>query len=161
MKIDNKTVIIFILSSVIFILIGYLIGSHTINKSSEIPADPKIQSEYKNQVARVIRTRSGEIRACYISFLDRKPKTIEGKIDIVFDVQKNGEIREMEWGLNELQDKEIQECTYKALTGLRFPPLPFGMNSFISHTIAFKSEETLKKENESRKNLLPKILPAN
>lgn len=159
MKVDIKTGIIFLLSGVIFVLIGYLIGSRSGNHSSEIPADPKVQKEYKDQVARSIRSRSSEIKACYIDYLANKPKITEGKVDLVFDVEKNGVINGMESGLNELQDKHIEKCISQALSGLRFPPLPLGMNSFISHTIAFKSEETIKKENEMRKNLLPKVLP--
>lgn len=163
MKIDLKTILILILGGFVLLLIGYILGQNNSSKSSDtkIPADAVVIKEYKESVSREIRTYGKEISSCYQEFLKQGPTKTEGKVDIVIEVQQTGMISKIEIAKNELADEQMDSCIQKKLSKLRLPPPPLGINPFIPHTLLFKSEETVKKEIEERKNQIPKVLPSN
>lgn len=160
MKIDPKNLIIFLLTGIILFLGGYILGGkNNPSPSTSLPQHPAMAKEYKDLVAKDIRAYSEQMSACYRDFLKTKPDVLEGKVDLVFKVQNNGVVDEIDIAKNEMGSTELENCIKKQLAPLRLKPLPAGLNPYVSHSLVFKSEETLKKEAEEQKNRIPKILP--
>lgn len=158
MKFDLKTSIIVILSGLVLFLGGYILGDRS-SKPSQKFENPEIAKQYKDLVGKDIREFADDISVCYREFLAKVPAIQEGKLDLVIKVKDNGIVEEMEVSKNELGSLELKNCVLKKLSSLRLKPLPAGLNPYISHTLAFKSDETLQKEAEQRKNRMPKVLP--
>lgn len=158
MKFDLKTSIIVILSSVILFLSGYILGNQPSRHTPRV-LDAESEKKYKDSVAMDIREFGDAIGGCYRDFLTTKPKVSEGKIDLILKVQENGAVLEIEVAKNELSSDDLKKCVLDKLSSLRLKPLPNGLNPYIAHSLAFKSEATLQKEIEIQKNRMPKVLP--
>lgn len=161
MRIDLKTIVIIFLVLIIGLLGGYLVGKNRTSSAPVIPApvSKQVAKEYKDSVAKVIRENGKDIQKCYVEFLDGKPKIQEGKVDFMMKVLENGKIQTFEIIRNELDNEELSKCIKKFGSSWRLPPPPLGLNPYIPHSLAFKSEKTLKQEAEARKKLFPEILP--
>lgn len=161
MKADYKLIIIAILSGALVFLCGYILGNSNQSTSSISPADPGASKEYKDLVAKEIKNFSQEISSCYRIFLETNPRTQEGKVNLVFLVSDNGKVSEVEISRDELSSESLSSCIVNKLSPLRLPPLPRGINPYVSHSLVFKKEETLKREIEERKKSIPQVLPVN
>lgn len=124
----------------------------------------KLAKEYKEKVIlKVIQENAKDIQKCYLDYLNLKEGITEGLIDILFKVEENGKISNLEITKNEFNNQAMGDCVAKKMSSYYLAPPPYGINRYISHTLAFKSEETAKKEAEERakNNLPPKVLPVN
>lgn len=154
------------------ILSGILIG-----RSTSVPApsqgqnqnfapadDGKLSREYKEKVVgSMIRDNAKELQKCYLSHLDKKPKIIEGDLNILFKVEEDGKISSASVTKNEFQDNSVSECVISKIQGQFLSPPPYGINRNISHTLSFKTEATAAKEAKERElnSRPPKVLPVN
>lgn len=162
-----KQIVILALVAIIFLLIGILV---TKNSSSSAPAyqmpadDGKLAKSYKEEnLVKKIRENAKELQSCYFQYLDSKPEMQEGVIKLLFKVEENGFIKEIQVTENDFKNKSFEKCVEDKLEDIYLSPPPLGINRFISHEIAFKSEETALKEAKEReeKNQPPKVLPVN
>ena len=173
MKIDLKLAVIICLVAVVGILVGVVVGkgSGTAPSSSShqapsfAPADDgKLAKEYKEKVLlKVIRDQAKDLQVCYFALLEKKPKISEGILDYIIKVEEDGRISEAKLIKNEFEDDDMGSCVTKKILSYYLSPPPYGINRFIAHTLAFKSEETAKKEAEERakNNQPPKVMPVN
>ena len=177
MKIDIKTGIIILLVGIVGMLVGVLLGKSSQSGGSQsiaqapvqapsfAPADDgKLAKEYKEKVLiKTLFDNAKDLQKCYFELLDKKPKISEGVMDMLIKVEEDGSISQVRITKNEFQDNDMGECVADKVKTYFLAPPPFGINRYISHSLAFKSEETAKKEAEERaeKNKPPKIMPVN
>lgn len=146
-------------------LTGVLIGKSllSIPASSEINND-KISKEYKERsLVKVIRDNAKDLQKCYLDFLASKPTVQEGDIDIVVEVEEDGEIDSAKIIKNDFNNRTFESCLSEKLEDYHLPPPPLGISPYLSHTLSFKSEETALREANERKekDKLPKLIPIN
>ena len=154
MKTDFKTISIIILVLVLGIVGGLFGGKYF--QRSEVPASAQVLQEYKDDVAKVIRTNAKDLQTCYNDHLSGNPKIREGKISFIFQVEEDGKVSSTDIIGNEFESEEIKKCVSTKISSYRFPPPPIGVNRYISHTLRFESPESFA---ERRKKRFPKVLP--
>jgi hypothetical protein len=171
MKIDIKTIIIIILIFIIGILLGFNIkktesGNTSISSPREnfLPAENgKLSKEYKSkELTSFINKNAAKIQSCYLTYLEKKPTKGEGNLQILIKVEEDGRMSNVRISDNELQDESIANCVIKNFENNYIAPPPIGINHYLTHSLAFKSEENAKKEQEERakkRDQLPKVLP--
>ncbi len=171
MKIDIKLIIIIFLVGIIGLLTGLVVGkgSTPVSVSSPAPSfapadDGKLAKEYKEKVLhKVIRDQAKDLQLCYFELLEKKPKISEGILDYVLKVEEDGSISDVKLIKNEFKDDQMGSCVTKKILSYHLAPPPYGINRYIAHSVAFKSEETAKREAQERekKNQPPKVMPVN
>jgi TonB family protein len=77
------------------------------------------------QIARAIRSRLAEIRACYERALKRRPD-IGGKLVLRFTLTAMGTVSSVEIDEDTLDDDEVTRCVRGAVRGWRFAAPPRG-----------------------------------
>lgn len=172
MKIDGKVLIIIVLVGIIGVMAGVLIGQSSSVTQASVQsqvapaamsvADPKVMKDYKkNEIMKVIRENSKEIQVCYKDHLNLKPETTEGMIRFILSLNEDGSVRNAKLIKSDFGESDIGNCSVNILKNLNFAPPPLGINRNISHELAFKSEETARREAEEAKkrSSLPKVLP--
>lgn len=163
MKLDFKLVIIIVLVGIIGILTGVIIGkSGKTEQSSIAPVDAKIAKEYKEQViVKTIRENAKDLQQCYLDLLATSPKTTEGSVTVLLKVEEDGKISSAKVTKSAFQDQSLESCVSRKLESYYLAPPPYGINRYISHVLAFKTEETAQKEAKMReeKNRPPKLIP--
>jgi hypothetical protein len=129
----------------------------------QTPADDgKLAQTYKEKVVtKVIHDNALDLQKCYLNFLDKKPTITEGDMSILLKVEEDGSISSAKITKNNFQDNSFAECVSKKFESYYFSPPPLGINRYISHVLAFKSEATAEKEAKERaeKNRPPKVMP--
>lgn len=153
-------------------IIGILIGMNLGKNSSPLvhppqvmqtPADDgKLAQTYKEKVVmKVIHDKAKDLQTCYFDFLEKKPSITEGEMGILFKVEENGSISSVKITENSFQDNVFGDCVSKKFESYYLSPPPLGINRYISHVLAFKSEAAAEKEAKERaeKNKPPKMLP--
>lgn len=129
----------------------------------QAPADDgKLAQTYKEKVVmKVIHDNAKDLQTCYFDFLGKKPATTEGEMAILFKVEENGSISSVKVTKNGFQDNAFVDCVSKKFESYYLSPPPLGINRYISHVLAFKSEATAEKEAKERaeKSKPPKMLP--
>jgi hypothetical protein len=173
-KIDIKTGIIIVLVGVIGLLLGLVIGKGSAPSGQQMAAAPvanyggdaegKLAKEFKEKVLlKVIRDNAKDLQVCYFALLEKKTKITEGVLDYIIKVEEDGKISDVKLINNEFGDEDMGECVTKKILSYHLSPPPYGINRFIAHTLAFKSEATAKKEAEERssKNKPPMVMPVN
>lgn len=170
LKIDIKLLIIILLVGIIGILLGIVIGKGFSPTTTSSPVnygggdDGKLAKEYKEKVIlKVIREQAKDLQTCYFELLHKKPKISEGVLDFILKVEEDGKISNANLIKNEFGDGEMGKCVTQKLLSYHLSPPPFGINRYMAHTLAFKSEETAKKEAAEREKLNqpPKMMPVN
>lgn len=164
---DIKLLIIIILVGVVGILTGVLIEKSSIAPATQPPVygstdDGKLAKEYKDKVVvQVIKDNAKDLQKCYFELLENNPVTREGILTILIKVEEDGKISSTKIIKNEFSNKEIAHCVTKKIGSYYLAPPPYGINRYISHTLAFKTEANAKKEAERRAetNKPPKMLP--
>jgi hypothetical protein len=150
---------------VICTLTGLLIGKNLVSNPAPTQADDgKVAKEYKERsLVKVIRDNAKDLQECYLDFLADRPTVLEGNIEIVVQVEEDGEIDSAKIVKNDFENKIFESCLSAKLENYYLPPPPLGINRYISHTLSFKSEETALKEERERKEKekLPKLIPIN
>ena len=124
----------------------------------------KLGKEYKEKVVvKVIQENAKDIQKCYLDYLAQNKELTEGTLDLLFKVEENGMISEVAITKNDFKNQEMGDCVSEKMKNYYLSPPPLGINRYISHTLAFKSEETAKREAEERakNNAPPKVLPVN
>jgi hypothetical protein len=164
MKLDIKTIIIIILIFIIGILLGLNLKKNESANTATIPVENgKLSKEYKSkEITSFINKNAFKIQNCYLTYLEKKPAKAEGNLQILIKVEEDGRMTNVRISDNELKDETIANCVIKNFENNYIAPPPYGINRYLSHSLAFKSEETAKKEQEERarnRNNLPKILP--
>lgn len=170
LKVDLKLGVIIGLVGLVGLLVGGLLG----RSSNPTPvasiasygsdADGKLAKEFKEKVLlKTIRDNAKDLQVCYFDLLADKPKIMEGLLEYILKVEEDGKISEAKLIKNEFEDDDIGLCVTKKLLSYHLAPPPYGINRYIAHTLAFKSEETAKKEAEERakNNQPPKVMPVN
>jgi hypothetical protein len=174
-RIDLKTGIIIVLVGVIGLLLGLVVGKSSAPSQGPAvaaapvanyggDADGKLAKEFKEKVLlKVIRDNAKDLQICYFALLEKKPKVSEGVLDYIIQVEEDGKISNVKLIKNEFADGDMAECVTKKLMSYYLSPPPYGINRFIAHTIAFKSEATANKEAKERalKSQPPKVMPVN
>lgn len=156
--------------AIIGVLIGLIIprGNNSPSTSApvasmQMPADDgKLAQSYKEKViVKTIRDNAKDLQTCYFTLLDKKPSVSEGELVVLFKVEENGEISSVKVTKNDFNDSDFGDCISKKLATYYLTPPPLGINRYISHSLAFKSEETAEKEAKERaeKSKPPKVLP--
>ena len=139
--------------------------SHESSSSSAMQApagDAKLAQSYKEKVVvRKIYDNAKDIQSCYLDYLEKKPKVTEGAMDILLKIEEDGSIDSVKITQDSFQDNVFEGCIANKLKGHFLSPPPLGINRFISHTLAFKSEAKALKDAKEReeKNKPPKLLP--
>ena len=124
--------------------------------------DAKLAQTYKEKVVvKKIYDNAKDIQTCYLSYLEAKPKVTEGTMDILLKVEEDGSIGSVKITQNEFENSSFEDSIVKKFSGYFLAPPPLGINRYISHTLAFKSEATALKEakENAEKNKPPKMLP--
>lgn len=129
----------------------------------QTPADDgKLAKTYKEKVVmKAIYDNAKDLQVCYFDFLKKKTKISEGAMDILLKVEEDGSISLAKITKDDFDDVAFEDCVSKKLQSYYLSPPPLGINRYISHSLAFKSEATATKEAKERaeKNKPPKILP--
>jgi hypothetical protein len=159
----KQKVAIFLISFVA-ILLGIIIGKFFSNSApTQNPADDgKLAQNYKEKVlVKAIYDNAKDLQKCYFGYLDKKPSVTAGVMNILIKVEENGRISSAEVTKNEFQDNNFASCISKKLESYFLAPPPLGINRYIAHVLAFKSEAEALKEAKERaeKNKPPKMLP--
>lgn len=154
------------LTTVVGVLLGIVIGRQSSSSSAlQSPADDgKLAQSYKEKViVKVIRDNAKDLQKCYFAHLKKAPKVTEGEMEVLIEVEENGKVSSVEVTRNEFKKEEFAECVSEKIEDYYFSPPPIGINRFISHVLAFKSEETAIREAKERaeKNKPPQMLPVN
>lgn len=140
-----------------------MLGRNSANQAlMQAPADEKAAKGFKDKIiSKVIRDNAKDIQKCYFEFLNKKPQVSEGEIDILIELKENGKVGSVEVTRNQFNDESFGSCVAEKIDSYFFAPPPIGINRFISHTLAFKSEETALREAKERaeKNKPPMMLP--
>ncbi|MFP5387378.1 MAG: AgmX/PglI C-terminal domain-containing protein [Bacteriovoracia bacterium] len=146
-------------------LTGVLIGKNLVSTSTPSQLDDgKIAKEYKERsLVKVIRDNAKDLQKCYLDFLATRPTMQEGDIEIVVEVEEDGEIDSAKIIKNDFNNGDFESCLSDKLEDYHLPPPPLGINRYLSHTLSFKSEETALREAKERKEKekLPKLIPIN
>lgn len=166
---DIKLIIIIILVGVVGIMAGIIIEKRSMNPSALPPIygpadDGKLAKEYKDKVvAQIIKDNAKDLQKCYFELLENNPATSEGILTILIKVEEDGRISSTRIIKNEFENEEIAHCVSKKIGSYYLAPPPYGINRYISHTLAFKTEATAKEEAKQREktNKPPKTLPVN
>lgn len=153
---DPKNIVITILLALVLFLGGYILGQKT---KPEVAVKPEITKEYKRKVARSFGDHFKALQSCYIAYLDKGPALKEGKVEVNFTVNDDGNITKVTTKKNEFSDPDIANCLAEKVEAITLLPPPPGAGETFEHAFVFKSEETVKRELEDRKNLFPKVLP--
>ena len=164
MKFDFKLILIIVLVGIIGILTGFIVGrnNNETAQSAVAPVEAKVAKEYKEQVlVKTIRENAKDIQECYLALLESGPKMKEGNLTVLIKVEEDGKISSAKVTKNDFLDKGIESCVSKKLESYYLAPPPVGINRFISHNLAFKTEETAEKEAKAReeKKHPPKLFP--
>ena len=167
-KIDIKLTIIILLVACIALLIGLNLGKNNSSANStsvpsQTPADDgKLAQSYKEKVVtKVIRDNAKDLQVCYLDLLTKKPVITESEMELLFKVEEDGKISSAKITQNGFHDEPFAACVIKKMESYYLSPPPLGINRYISHTLAFKSEATAAKDAKERaeKNRPPKMLP--
>jgi len=168
LRLNEKIIIILVFT--VGILLGALIfrdnrlGGEISAKQFTPAGDGKLAKEYKRrELIGLIKENAKDIQKCYFEYLNGSPKISEGVLVILIKVEENGKISSMQVTKNEFKNEKMASCLEKKMTSYYLAPPPYGINRYISHSLAFKSEETAKREAEemAKKNKPPKFLPLN
>jgi hypothetical protein len=129
----------------------------------QTPADDgKLAQSYKEKVVvKVIRENAKDLQKCYFELLDKKPAISEGAMDVLIKVEEDGKISSAKITKDQFNDSNFQNCVTKKMESYYLSPPPLGINRYISHVLAFKSEATALKEASERaeNSQPPKMLP--
>lgn len=166
-KLDAKSIIIIVLVAVIGVLVGMNLKSSPEPLSAapamQAPAgDAKLAQTYKEKVVvKKIYDNAKDIQTCYLAYLETKPTLTEGAMDILLKVEEDGSIGSVKVTHDEFKNSTFEDCIVAKLSSYYLAPPPLGINRYISHTLAFKSEATALKEakENAEKNKPPKMLP--
>lgn len=157
--------ITFILIGIIGILLGIIFGRTTSTTTAPVvnqtPADDgKLAKEYKEKnLVKVIKDNAKSLQVCYFAFLDKKPSVTEGVMDILIKVEEDGKISSARITKDEFIDKDFESCLISKFNNFYLAPPPLGINRYMSHVLAFKSEATaLKEEKEWQENNKPPMM---
>lgn len=164
MKVDTKQILIFSLVAMTSILVGVLIGKNSSPPPMGAPLadDGKLAQAYKEKVLlKVIRENAKDLQKCYFELLEQDPIVKEGEMDVLLKIEEDGKIASAKITKDQFNSQNFAECVSAKLESYYLSPPPMGINRFISHVLAFKSEATALKEAQDRaeSNKLPKILP--
>lgn len=129
----------------------------------QTPADDgKLAQSYKEKVLlKTIHDNAKELQTCYFELLKKSPPVTEGEMNVLFKVEEDGKISSAKITKDQFNDKNFQTCISTKLESYYLSPPPLGINRYISHVLAFKSEAQALKEAQERalKNKPPVMLP--
>lgn len=126
------------------------------------PESGKQAKEYQEKVVTPsMRENAKDLQQCYLTHLKSNPSKTEGVIQIVIKIEDDGKISSVQIAKSDFTETGISECLASKIQSYHLAPPPLGINQFISHTLAFKSEENAMREAVERetKGKLPKVLP--
>lgn len=154
------------MTTVVGVLLGIVIGrkSSSTSSMSGVADDGKLAQTYKDKViVKVIRDNAKDLQHCYFAYLKKAPKISEGEMEVLIEVEENGKVASVEVTRSEFKNDTFSDCVSDKIEDYYFSPPPVGINRFISHVLAFKSEETAIREAKERaeKNKPPQMLPVN
>ena len=129
----------------------------------QTPADNgKLAQTYKEKVLlKVIRENAKDLQTCYFDLLKKTPIITEGEMNILFKIEEDGKISSAKITKDQFNDKKFESCISNKLESYYLSPPPLGINRFISHVLAFKSEAQALKDAKERaeKSKPPMMLP--
>lgn len=114
-------------------------------------------------IVRVIRENAKDLQKCYFDLLKKKPNISEGEMEVLIELKENGKVDDVEVTRNQFNDSQFASCVSEKIEDYYFAPPPAGINRYISHVLAFKSQETAEREAKERaeQNKPPQMLPVN
>lgn len=99
-------------------------------------ADPYKDEAVKN----TLRKHAAEIQKLWVAYLDRNPARTEGVIETDWQIGADGEVVEAGVVHSEFDDRELNEGIAKVLRGIKYPPPPMGMRTYVSHKFNLKKD---------------------
>ena len=95
----------------------------------------------KNQVKNTILKNTGEIQACYLKFLEAKPKQKNGLVLMDWYIEPDGRVSEVKMVTSALGDSTLENCMKAIVGGWSFPPPPLSQRTYVNHRFIFQNEE--------------------
>jgi hypothetical protein len=85
----------------------------------------------KAEIDRVVRSRSGLMKACYQRELNRTPR-LGGTIVVTFRIKPDGTVQSARVvpGKSTLRNSSVESCVTRQITGLKFPPKGGGVVNY-------------------------------
>ncbi len=108
------------------------------------PGPPTLEAEPplvvgvdRGLVRQVISAHRSQIRYCYESRLNQRPK-LEGKVRVRFSLEASGEVGSVEIAESTARDGALEACLKDRVATWRFPRLPAGGRAVITYPFLFR-----------------------
>ena len=83
------------------------------------------------------------------NFLETKPKVIDGRVNIDWQIALNGHVEKAEIVSSDLNDISLHRCIVDVINKIEFPPPPGNRPSYVFHKFAFKKKEESGEQQEN------------
>lgn len=100
------------------------------------PVDPYIAEAVKN----TLRKHAVEIQALWVAYLKKNPAKTEGFIEADWQIDADGDVVEAGVIHSEFDDKALNDGVAKVLKGIKYPPPPAGVRTYVSHKFMLKKD---------------------
>ena len=110
-------------------------------RRSEGVSSVMAQIGYQRSVVRpAIRSKSGEVRGCYLDHLEGNPDRSAGDLELSWNIEGNGKVASPRVVRSEFAGAALENCVVRTVGGWSFPSPPRRDRVQVSHTFSFKRE---------------------